>query len=1094
MTPIVTVWTSTFTDNLKIGVNNAIASIPAMSGITTDIAGNGKAVAQLVVELSGAFHKMVNMTMADTALHVIAVVPLFDPEVKAQLATLCQACAGVHHTTVTLHILALGKGLQHLVDPAYDEAKAASDFQAGSNGNDLSVLDSDKYSFEFTYTVIDDYAANGAPIHFTLKSLARYIALFEQALSSSYHTILSPALIGAYKGNNITLGQSSLTFDRNGFSDRLLTLGFLSALKAAGIDDTKVDAQAASSIADKLLEGQEKRYDKLFDTSIRPLFKDLNIDEGNTAARAASILDQDIEALKNHILSILRDKTLTMPERETILGLVLGRDNERIRGVQYDQEDTLLDDVCSSCIDTYVIAFNESCSDSGLLPLRGDYPKLKIHIWDKDTETWIDSCINTQAINPIANIKELKRDILNTTAYLRVKNDELKELLDANQSRHKADEIKRQWVRPTGELKDVEYKEQPLDEKYVPPADLQLKPSVDLRKYFSPIRNQSSLGSCTSFSAAAMYEAMMNRMTSTTDNVMSPAFLFYYSNVLTGRPQGGSNFAEQLAVLGQHGICQEELYMYNAENPTVEPSVEACENAAIHKVLQAKQIPLIDESDKKTTLETNHRLITSALSEGYPVGISLEVYTNFGAEGAFILHPTDDATAQPDGYHAMVIAGYSNEGDFYIVRNSWGESFGDQGYCYIPSAYIDDPKYMNFACIITRITDTGTVGDIPSVVANFGATENEIKIAAIRNVIAKVKVYLQGDNEMYAEYYSYYQRLIQQLTIPQVQTAITEAKANSIRAELREAEEKKGAKHAEFVTKLNAYKKAMVKTIAYELLATLVLCVLYYYIGSSYIGISAIVMCILGIGTWMGYKWNVRKYRRQLQEEIDEISTKCNRLQVQLRENHIRFHVAGMWISRFYRLSIELGKVYDRLVSFNNTLEAWKTLYVKKERAEAKSDGDMFLYLDFSLAEKFFAAHEKTIVGRIDLLDAFEHYRLGEEDLENTHQQLRTRVGEVTGEFVKDFNMIEFLTGRQYDYLKPIDLEKTIGSMLAVGQPSYRNMNVRVTTPMRIVMGAVPHTHEGKWNNMISPLFPAIPITVLHDDPTSVILVTIHPV
>lgn len=1094
MTPTVTVWTSSLTDTLKIGVTNAIAATPGLSAYNADIVLEGKSVPQLIVELGEAFHKMVNMTMADTSLHVIAIAPLFDPSLQAQLKTLCEACAGMPHST-TLHVMGLASGLQHLLDPAYDPESAAAKAAGGDKSEEVEVLDCKKYPFDFTFSVIDDFAANGAPIRFTLKSLARYIALFEQALSISYHSILSPALVGAYTGHNITIGQSSLTFDRARFGDRLLTLGFLSALKSAGIGDVIIDAQAASFRADNMLREVGGVYEKVYDEKIRPLYKDLNVEQSGAVASAAAILDGEIEALRGHILDILSDNTLTLPEKETVLALVLGRDNERIRGMQYDQEDTLLDDVCSTCIDEYVTAFNTGCAESRLLPVRGDYEGLKLYRWDDDLETYVESHENARAFNPIDKIKSLKRDILNTTAYLRVKNDELAELMEANASRHKAEEIKRQWIRPAGELHDIEYKEQPLDEKYTPAPDLKIKQSVDLRRYFSPIRNQSSLGSCTSFSATSMYEAMMNRLTSTSDNVMSPAFLFYYSNVITGRPQGGSNFAEQLAVLGQHGICHEELYMYNAENPTVEPSADATSDAAHHRVLKAKQIPLIDEADKKLTLETNHRLITSALSEGYPVGISLQLFTNFGSEGAFILHPTDDPTATPDGYHAMVLAGYSNDNDFYIVRNSWGENFGDNGYCYIPAAYIDDPQYMNFACIITEISDNGEVaGDIPAVVANFGATENEIKIAAIRSVIAKVKVFLQSDNEQYAECYSYYQRLLQQLTIPQVQTAITNAYAQALNDQLFEISVEKTDLENSFVEKLKAFKRAMIKTIAGELLATLVCLVIFYYTRWNYAGISAIVLGVLGIITWIGYKWSVRRKRRELQEEIDEITVRHSRLRTQINENQIRFHVAGMWISRFYRLSIDLNKVYDRLVSFNNTLQAWQELYTRREQAVEVSEGDMFLSLDFSLLEEYFKNHEAAIVKRIDLMDAFNHYRLGSDDLEKTHQQLRRQVDEVTEDLLREFNMIEYLTGRRYDYLRPVNLEEVMGSMLAVGQPSYRNLNVRLTTPMRIIAGAVPHTHTGRWSNMIAPLFPATPMTVLSDDPTSVLLITIHPV
>ena len=43
----------------------------------------------------------------------------------------------------------------------------------------------------------------------------------------------------------------------------------------------------------------------------------------------------------------------------------------------------------------------------------------------------------------------------------------------------------------------------------------------------------------------------------------------------------------------------------------------------------------------------------------------------------------------------MVIVGYDDETRFYRVRNSWGRSFGDKGYCYIPYSYFED--FLNVA-------------------------------------------------------------------------------------------------------------------------------------------------------------------------------------------------------------------------------------------------------------------------------------------------------------------------------------------------------------------------------------------------------------
>ena len=41
----------------------------------------------------------------------------------------------------------------------------------------------------------------------------------------------------------------------------------------------------------------------------------------------------------------------------------------------------------------------------------------------------------------------------------------------------------------------------------------------------------------------------------------------------------------------------------------------------------------------------------------------------------------------------MLCVGYSDPDQVFIVRNSWGKTWGDQGYCYIPYDYMMHPEY-----------------------------------------------------------------------------------------------------------------------------------------------------------------------------------------------------------------------------------------------------------------------------------------------------------------------------------------------------------------------------------------------------------------
>ena len=50
------------------------------------------------------------------------------------------------------------------------------------------------------------------------------------------------------------------------------------------------------------------------------------------------------------------------------------------------------------------------------------------------------------------------------------------------------------------------------------------------------------------------------------------------------------------------------------------------------------------------------------------------------------------------------------------------------------------------------------------------------------------------------------------------------------------------------------------------------------------------------------------------------------------------------------------------------------------------------------------------------------------------------------------------------------------------------------TTPVRILYAKVPTAREEEWKQKVSRYFPMRPVHLYSDDPTSIIVLTIHPV
>ena len=98
----------------------------------------------------------------------------------------------------------------------------------------------------------------------------------------------------------------------------------------------------------------------------------------------------------------------------------------------------------------------------------------------------------------------------------------------------------------------------------------------------------------------------------------------------------------------------------------------------------------------------------------------------------------------------MVVVGYSDDTKFFLVRNSWGKHFGDDGYCYIPYSYISDPELNRMACIVTdvsypndmKITVSGG-GTGSKQTVQFNMSDAVIKRFVISNLVEEEQVSLR---------------------------------------------------------------------------------------------------------------------------------------------------------------------------------------------------------------------------------------------------------------------------------------------------------------------------------------------------------------
>merc|ERR1711933_589219 len=66
--------------------------------------------------------------------------------------------------------------------------------------------------------------------------------------------------------------------------------------------------------------------------------------------------------------------------------------------------------------------------------------------------------------------------------------------------------------------------------------------------------------------------------------------------------------------------------------------------------------------------------------------------------------PKDDD--QILGGHAVQACGYDDARKVFIVRNSWGEGWGDRGYFYMPYAYLSDAGLASDMWVMRSVDGT----------------------------------------------------------------------------------------------------------------------------------------------------------------------------------------------------------------------------------------------------------------------------------------------------------------------------------------------------------------------------------------------------
>lgn len=221
---------------------------------------------------------------------------------------------------------------------------------------------------------------------------------------------------------------------------------------------------------------------------------------------------------------------------------------------------------------------------------------------------------------------------------------------------------------------------------------------IDLRPYCPDVYDQLSLGSCTANSIAGVYE--FDEIKEKEKNIFTPSRLFIYYNEReiehTVNDDSGASLRDGMKSINKTGVCPEDLWKYDVDNFSVKPPPELYELSKKHLGIEYKRL-----DHTKTQLR-------QCLIDGFPFVFGLQIFSSFESdltEKTGIVQFPNIELEECLGGHALMCVGFNDDNEVFIVRNSWGKNWGNDGYCEIPYKYILDKKFASDFWTLTRVID-----------------------------------------------------------------------------------------------------------------------------------------------------------------------------------------------------------------------------------------------------------------------------------------------------------------------------------------------------------------------------------------------------
>lgn len=965
------------------------------------------------------YNKLINVTVVHSVadLKVCFYVPLWRDDLVVEVVNLVNLLAQnensfsfdiIGFTHDLSDVIEIDSNKNDLINFSIDQLRIKVKDSIGLILNELNSVDFRLNNF----ILIQNKQLEGISLNLDnstfVRIISEFILLYIEHYPIVFHNI-------AKQDNQITgIGFSEIIFDKLYFANYLISRAYISILEKEKVNDTVVDVNLLANQINGVLTKRFGKDIKLFSQ----FWSDYVEEKVNTGVSFGEILQNVIPKLDGFIDDLSRDlqkfidgDSLSLPEKRAALASILGEDDELFAGEVYDTNLPIIDD-CEFEQANFFVQINNNLSNN------------------EEKELSDFACLQNEAdssgkvLLPLEQIKKLKNTIRNSTQTIRELEKRIAKTIDSSEKDTISEKVLIEGnTFQIGERKfrinEKPIEEQLLEDTYLPKNEYPNQ--IDLRTNFPNVKNQGEIGACSAFSVVGVFEYIAKSKNIST--VFSESFAYYMARSYDSDTynDNGTSIFNVIKALSVYGVCEKQ-YWDNSQDFSTEPDIKAKENAQNHKVLRAFNV--------------NHNLhdFKSALSEGYPICFGLRICESFGLPiRGFVTTPSEEEIKKENtGYHSMIICGFSDLTKVFIVRNSWGKEFGDNGYCYIPYSYIENQQFLSQAFIIKEISIGTIYQNSVKTVVNFDVADRMIEYAITRNLVEEEKYDLNNSTKSYEYLRRKYLNINTKLTSIAARNQLVTGQTHYLNKILEHARIERNnlvSRRDKSLSLIQSYTAKVFNWAIISIIGIIFLISLSFYLmdfwkvfKSEYLwyGLGFILLVTLFLPIWK--RIQNRNYSRSKQhwdELIQKADSKIIGIQDEIDILRLKSNIAGQLHVKMFALKQTILDKHKIMKSFAGNLQEWYKF--EKTISKQMSPDLKFPFIniiDNNVLDDFFNNKTDEIISGIKLSDFINNYELSEAGIIRFKRELRQKIMNRLLFYLDDFNMFKYICGEtNYTYL-----------------------------------------------------------------------------